>query len=85
MTKTRVLWFIVLPGLSMWLGWGIRGLVGHSTGAMIPGAFAALAFSILLPSKQFSRGLAIALTAVGFGYGADMTTLQVISKPWTTG
>jgi hypothetical protein len=76
MTKTRVLWFIVLPGLSMWLGWGIRGLVGHSTGAMIPGAFAALAFCILLPSKQFSRGLAIALTAVGFGYGADMTTLQ---------
>ena len=76
MNRTRILWFIVLPGLSMWLGWGIRGLVGHSTGAMIPGAFAALAFCILLPSKQFSRGLAIALTAVGFGYGADMTTLQ---------
>lgn len=76
MKKTRILWFIVLPGFSMWLGWGIRGLVGHSTGAMIPGAFAALAFCILLPSKQFSRGMAIALTAVGFGYGADMTTLQ---------
>lgn len=76
MNKTKIQWFILLPGLAMWLGWGIRGLVGHSTGAMIPGAFAALALCILLPSKQFSRGLAIALTAVGFGYGADMTTLQ---------
>jgi hypothetical protein len=69
-------WFILLPGLAMWLGWGIRGQIGHSTGAMIPGAFLALAFCLLLPDKQFSRGLAIALTAVGFGFGADMTTMQ---------
>lgn len=43
---------------------------------MIPGAFLALALWILLPEKQFSRGLLIALSAVGFGFGGEMTTLE---------
>ncbi|HUZ46201.1 MAG TPA: hypothetical protein VMW54_06150 [Terriglobia bacterium] len=73
---TKLRWFILLPGLAMWLGWGIRGEFGHSTGAMIPGAFLALALWILLPGKKFSRGLLIALSAVGFGFGGGMTTLE---------
>ncbi len=71
-----MLTYIFLPALTMWLGWGIRGLFGHANGAMIPGALLGLAVSILLKGKRFSAGLAVALTAVGFGFGADETTLQ---------
>jgi hypothetical protein len=74
--KTKWWWFVLLPGLSMWLGWGVRGLFGHANGAMFPGALVALALSFLLKGKRFSIGLAAALTAVGFGFGADETTLQ---------
>src|SRR5665213_3084841 len=66
--------FLLLPGLAMSLGWGLRGQVGHSTGAMIPGALVALALCSLLPGKQFSRGMAVGLGAIALGYGATMTT-----------
>ena len=72
----KLRWFILMPGLAMWLGWGIRGQIGPPTGVMIPGTFLALTLCVLLSDKQFSRGLLIALTAVGFGFGGDMTTLQ---------
>jgi hypothetical protein len=74
--KKKWWWFVLLPALATWLGWGIRGQIGHSTGAMIPGALAGLVLCILLDGKQFSPGLVIALTAVGFGFGAEETTLQ---------
>lgn len=78
MNKTKIsgIWFVVLPALSMWLGWGVRGLFGHANGAMIPGALLGLAISYLLAGKRISPGLLIAMTAVGFGFGADETTLQ---------
>ncbi len=66
--------FILIPALAMSLGWGLRGQVGHSTGAMIPGALVALVLCSLLPDKQFSRGMVIGLGAIAFGYGATMTT-----------
>ena len=69
-------WFVLLPALAMWLGWGVRGLFGHANGAMLPGALVALAVSFLLKGKRFSLPLAIAMTAVGFGFGAEETTLQ---------
>lgn len=76
MKKTRLVWFIVLPALAMWLGWGIRGQMGHADGAMIPGALVGLALCVLLPEKFFSRGLAVGLAAVAFWFGADETTLE---------
>ena len=66
--------FFLLPGLAMSLGWGFRGQLGHSAGAMIPGALVALALCSLLPDKQFSRGMVVGLGAIAFGYGATMTT-----------
>ena len=74
--KNNIGWFIVLPGLATWLGWGVRGVFGHANGAMLPGALLALALSFLLKGKRVSTALAVALTAVGFGFGADETTLQ---------
>ena len=70
------IWFVLLPALAMWLGWGVRGLFGHANGAMLPGALVALAISFLLKGKRFSLPLAIAMAAVGFGFGAEETTLQ---------
>ncbi len=64
----------MLPCLAMSLGWGLRGQLGHSTGAMVPGVLAALVLSSLLPGKRFSRGMAAGLGAIGFGYGATITT-----------
>ena len=66
--------FALLPCVTMSLGWGLRGQLGHSTGAMIPGALVALALCSLLPAKQFSRGRTVGLGAIAFGYGATMTT-----------
>jgi hypothetical protein len=74
--KTKWWWFVLVPGLAMWLGWGVRGVFGHANGAMLPGALVALALSFLLKGKRFSLPLAVAMTAVGFGFGADETTLQ---------
>ncbi len=74
--KTTGWWLVLTSAVAMWLGWGIRGQIGHANGAMIPGAFVALAISSLLRDKKFSPGLAVGLTAVGFGFGADETTME---------
>jgi hypothetical protein len=66
--------FIVLPCLAMSVGWGLRGQLGHSTGAMVPGVLVVLTLCGLLPGKLFSRGLAVGLGAIAFGYGATITT-----------
>lgn len=38
---------LLLVALSLSIGWGVRGNWGHEFGAMIPGALAALAGSVL--------------------------------------
>lgn len=68
--------FVLIPAMAMWIGWGIRGQLGHWTGAMIPGALLGLAISFLLADKQISRGVVVGLTAAGYGFGAAQTTLQ---------
>jgi hypothetical protein len=74
--ENKLWWFIPLPALAMWVGWGVRGQLGHWTGAMIPGALLGLALSILLKGKRFSPGLVVGLAASGYGFGAAQTTLQ---------
>ena len=74
--KSSALWFVFIPALAMWLGWGVRGLFGHANGAMFPGAMVALAVCYLLKGKRLSVGLVVAMTAIGYGFGADETTLQ---------
>ncbi len=44
----RIVIGVVLAGLAMSLGWGIRGDYGHEAGAMVPGAM--LGLSICLAS-----------------------------------
>ena len=47
-TLPRLTWpLVLLTGLSLSIGWGIRGNFGHDYGALIPGALAAMAVALL--------------------------------------
>ncbi|MFM1920325.1 MAG: hypothetical protein RLZZ303_1959, partial [Candidatus Hydrogenedentota bacterium] len=68
-------------GLSLSIGWGIRGNFGHEYGAMIPGALAALA-ACLLSGREDWRGRApyfAMFGALGWGFGGSISYMQVIA------
>ncbi len=70
-----------LCGLSLSLGWGIRGNFGHAHGAMIPGALAALA-AVLVSDRQdwWRRSAYFAMFgAIGWAFGGRMSYMQVIA------
>jgi hypothetical protein len=73
--------YVVLCGLSLSLGWGIRGNFGHSHGAMIPGALAALAAAIASGRQDWCRraGYFGMLGALGWAFGGRMSYMQVIA------
>jgi hypothetical protein len=68
-------------GLSLSLGWGIRGNFGHGEGAMIPGALAALA-AVLLSGRAdwWSRAPCFAFFgALGWVFGGSISYMWVIA------
>ncbi len=71
---------ILLVALSLALGWGIRGNFGHETGAMVPGALAAIAVCLLSGRKDWRRRVAFFgfFGAVGWAFGGSMSYGQVI-------
>ena len=72
-----VLWV----GLSLSIGWGIRGNFGHEYGAMIPGTLATLA-AVLLSGRSdwHRRSLFFALFgALGWSFGGSISYMQVIA------
>lgn len=72
---------IFAVGLSLSIGWGIRGNFGHEYGAMIPGALAALA-ACLLSGREDWRGRApyfAMFGALGWGFGGSISYMQVIA------
>jgi hypothetical protein len=66
--------------LALAIGWGIRGNYGHETGAMIPGALAAMAAVILSGrSDWFSRIPYFGFFgALGWSFGGSISYMQVI-------
>jgi hypothetical protein len=72
---------VILCGLSLSLGWGIRGNFGHAYGAMIPGALAALAASILSGREDWWRRSAnfAMFGALGWAFGGTISYMQVIA------
>jgi len=70
----------VLPGLAGWLGWGIRGQVGHETGAMVPGAMIGLSLALLSEDPELRRraGLLGAVGAMGISFGGTETYAQTL-------
>jgi hypothetical protein len=70
----------VIPGLSGWLGWGIRGQMGHETGAMVPGSMIALAAALTSPDPEIRRraGLLGAVGAMAVSFGGTETYGQTL-------
>jgi hypothetical protein len=73
--------YLVFCGLSLSLGWGIRGNFGHAHGAMIPGALAAIAAAIVSGREDWWRraGYFGMFGALGWAFGGRMSYMHVIA------
>lgn len=72
---------MALVGLSLSIGWGIRGNYGHEYGAMIPGALAAMSVVLLSGRSDWQRRIPFfaLFGAVGWSFGGSMSYGQVIA------
>ncbi len=72
--------FSCLTGLSLWLGWGIRGNFGHEYGAMMPGALAAMAAVLLSGRDDWQPRIAYfaMFGALGWSFGGSISYMQVV-------
>ena len=78
---SRGIVFFFLTGLSLSVGWGIRGNFGHEYGAMIAGALAALAMVALSGREDWARRSAYfaMFGALGWSFGGSQSYMQVIA------
>src|SRR5438132_8492912 len=80
--STRSTWLLVLlTGLTLSIGWGIRGNFGHEYGAMIPGALVAMAVVLLSGREDWWRRIAYfgMFGALGCSFGGSISYMQVIA------
>lgn len=72
---------ILLAGLSLSIGWGIRGNFGHEYGAMIPGALTAIAVCLLSGRNDWRDRVAYfgMFGALGWAFGGSMSYMQVVA------
>jgi len=80
MDKKQVsLAYILFPGITMLLGWGLRGYIGGGPfGAMIPGAMIGIAVCLLLGLPARYSALVTLFAVVGVGIGGEMTYGQTL-------
>ncbi len=76
----RTLTGIILAGLAVSVGWGIRGDYGHEAGAMIPGALLGLAVCVASGREDWRRRGAIMgmCGAIGWAFGGQMSYGRVV-------
>ena len=74
-TTPRVISGILLVGLAMSVGWGIRGDYGHEAGAAIPGALLGLAVCLASGREDWWRRASIMglCGAIGWAFGGQMS------------
>ena len=72
---------ILLGGLSLAIGWGIRGNFGHEYGAMIAGALAAMAVVLVSGRDDWIRRAPFFafFGALGWSFGGTISYMQVIA------
>jgi len=72
---------VLLGGLSLSLGWGIRGNFGHEYGAAIPGALAAMAVVLISGRADWWSRIAYfaMFGALGWSFGGSMSYMHVVS------
>lgn len=71
---------VLLCGLSLCVGWGIRGNFGHEYGAALPGALAAMAIVLLSGREDWWRYVHYfaMFGAIGWAFGGSMSYMQVV-------
>ena len=71
---------VLLCGLSLWLGWGIRGNFGHEYGAALAGALAAVAIALLSGREDWWRHVHYfaLFGAIGWSFGGSMSYMMVV-------
>ena len=72
---------LLLVGLSLSIGWGIRGNFGHEYGAAFAGCLAALTVCLLSGRQDWRERVLYFgfFGALGWGFGGSMSYMQVIS------
>ena len=70
-----------LTGISLSIGWGIRGNFGHEYGAAFAGCLAAIIAALLSGREDWQRRVSYFafFGALGWGFGASQSYMQVIS------
>ena len=71
---------VLLCGLSLCVGWGIRGNFGHEYGAALPGALAAMALVLLSGREDWWRYIHYfaLFGAIGWSFGGSMSYMMVV-------
>ena len=71
---------VLLCGLSVCVGWGIRGNFGHEYGAALAGALAAMAIALLSGREDWWRHVHYfaLFGAIGWSFGGSMSYMMVV-------
>lgn len=80
-TPSHRLGSILLAGIALSIGWGIRGNFGHEAGAMMPGALAAIAVCLLSGREDWRDRVAFFafFGAIGWGFGGSISYMHTVS------
>ena len=72
---------ILLTGLSMSIGWGVRGQFGHEYGAALAGALGGMAVALLSNRGDWRRrvGYFAVFGAIGWAFGGSMSYMKVVA------
>ena len=72
---------IFLVGISLSIGWGIRGNFGHEYGAEFAGGLAAIAVALLSGREDWRNRVPwfALFGALGWGFGASQSYMQVLA------
>ncbi len=72
---------LLFVGISLSIGWGIRGNFGHEWGAALPGALAAMAVALLSQREDWQRRIAYfaLFGAIGWYFGGSMAYMILIA------
>src|SRR5258708_6065915 len=81
MFSTERLRMLLFVGISLSIGWGIRGNFGHGWGAALPGALAAMAVVLLSQRADWQRRIAYfaMFGAIGWFFGGSMAYMILIA------
>src|SRR5580704_18796562 len=72
---------VLLTGLSVSIGWGVRGQFGHEYGAALAGALGGMVVALLAGRPDWHSRIAYfaALGAIGWAFGGGMSYMKTVA------